>query len=61
MAVQVRARRPLSAPRRAQRVEHDYDRGGALCDLAAWDVHRGRLFGRCEQQTGIIPFRRLVE
>ena len=24
-------------------------------------MHRGRLFGRCEQQTGIIPFGRLVE
>jgi len=49
------------APGRAQRVEHDYDRGGALCYLAAWDVHRGRLIGRCEQQTGIVPFGRLVE
>jgi hypothetical protein len=49
------------APGRPQRIEHDYDRGGALCYLAAWDVHRGRLTGRCEQQTGIIPFGRLVE
>jgi hypothetical protein len=49
------------APRRTTRVEHDYDRGGALCYLAAWDVHRGRLTGRCEQQTGIAPFGRLVE
>jgi hypothetical protein len=49
------------APGRPQRVEHDYDRGGALCYLAAWDVHRGRLFGRCEQQTGIVPFGRLIE
>jgi hypothetical protein len=44
-----------------QRVEHDYDRGGALCYLAAWDVHRGHLIGRCETQTGIVPFGRLVE
>ena len=49
------------APGRPQRVEHDYDRGGALCYLAAWDVHRGRLTGRCEQQTGIVPFGRLIE
>ena len=29
---------------RAMRVERDYDRGGALAHLAAWDVHRhGRL------------------
>ena len=63
---QIQARRrdsPTTAPGagRAQRVEHDYDRGGALCYLAAWDVHRGRLIGRCEQQTGIVPFGRLVE
>jgi hypothetical protein len=63
---QIQARRrdyPTAAPAsgRVQRVEHDYDRGGALCYLAAWDVHRGRLIGRCEQQTGIVPFGRLVE
>ena len=63
---QIQARQrtyPTTAPgsRRPQRVEHDYDRGGALCYLAAWDVHRGQLFGRCEQQTGIVPFGRLVE
>jgi hypothetical protein len=46
---------------RPQRVEHDYDRGGALCYLAAWDVFGARLIGRCEPQTGIVPFRRLVE
>jgi hypothetical protein len=46
---------------RAMRVEHDYDRGGALTYLAAWDVHRGRVTGRCEDTTGITPFARLVE
>jgi transposase len=35
--------------------------GGALAYLAAWDVHRGRVFGRCEKTTGIAPFGRLVE
>ncbi len=45
---------------RALRVEHEYDRGGALAYLAAWDVHRARLFGRCEPSTGIGPFGRLV-
>jgi len=43
------------------RVEHDYDRGGALAHPAAWDVHRGRVTGRCEDTTGIAPFARLVE
>ena len=45
---------------RAMRVEHEYDRGGALAYLAAWDVHRGRVMGRCEDTTGIAPFARLV-
>jgi transposase len=46
---------------RAMRVEHDYKRGGALAYLAAWDVHRGPVTGRCEDTTGIAPFSRLVE
>jgi len=46
---------------RAMRVEHDYKRGGALAYLAAWDVHRGQVTGRCEHKTGIAPFARLVE
>jgi DDE superfamily endonuclease len=45
---------------RLMRVEHEYDRGGALSYLAAWDVHRGKVFGRCEPSTGIAPFGRLV-
>jgi hypothetical protein len=43
------------------RVEHEYERGGALAYIAAWDVHRARLMGRCESTTGIGPFGRLVE
>ena len=46
---------------RAMRAEHDYRRGGALAYLAAWDVHRGRVTGRCEHTTGIAPFTRLVQ
>jgi hypothetical protein len=45
---------------RLMRIEHEYDRGGALSYLAAWDVHRGKVFGRCEPSTGIAPFGRLV-
>jgi transposase len=45
---------------RAMRVEHDYKRGGALAYLAAWDVHRAQVTGRCEPTTGIAPFSRLV-
>ena len=46
---------------RAMRVEHDYRRGGALAYLAAWDVRRGQVTGRCEHTTGIALFSRLVE
>ena len=54
---------PEPAPGRARlmRVEHEYDRGGALAYLAAYDVHRARVMGRCEPTTGIVPFGRLVE
>jgi len=46
---------------RTMRVEHEYERAGALQYLAAWDCHRARVFGRCELHTGIAPFGRLVE
>jgi transposase len=46
---------------RAMRVEHDYRRGGALAYLAARDVHRGQVIGRCEHTTGITPFAQLVK
>jgi transposase len=46
---------------RSMRVEHEYERRGALAYLAAWDVHHARLFGRLEPTTGIEPFGRLVE
>ncbi|MFD6895364.1 transposase [Rhodococcus sp. NPDC060086] len=42
-------------------VNHDYRRGGALGYLAAYDVHRATVFGRCESSTGIDPFTRLVD
>jgi transposase len=63
-SIQARCRcHPTLPPGRARtmRVEHEYDRGGALSYLAAWDVHRGKVFGRCEPTTGIAPFRRLVQ
>ena len=50
-----------TGPRRPMRVEHEYERGGALQYLAAWDVRRGRVLGRCEGKTGIDSFGRLVE
>jgi hypothetical protein len=41
-------------------VEHEYERGGSLAYIAAWDVHRAKLFGRLEPSIGIEPFDRLV-
>ena len=46
---------------RIMRVNHDYHRRGAVAYLAAYDVHRGRVHGRCEDTTGIDPFMRLVQ
>jgi transposase len=63
-SIQARCRCQASLPpgvARAMRVEHEYERGGVLASLAAWDVHQARLFGRCESSTGIEPFGRLVE
>lgn len=63
-SIQARCRCHPSLPpgkARPMRVEHEYDRGGALAYLAAYDVHRARLFGRTEPTTGIEPFGRLVE
>jgi hypothetical protein len=62
-SIQARLRRHPSTPPRAgqpMRVEHEYARGGAWAYLAALDVHRAKLFGRCERTTGIAPFDRLV-
>lgn len=59
-SIQARCRCHPSLPpaaARATRVEHEYDRGGALAYLAAWDVHHAR----GEQTTGIVPFGRLVD
>ena len=62
-SIQARIRRHPSLPAgpgRATRVEFEYERGGALQYLAAWDVHRAKLYGRCEPSTGAAPFDRLV-
>jgi DDE superfamily endonuclease len=49
------------APGIAMRVEHEYKRCGAWAYLAALDVHRAKVFGRCERKSGIAPFERLVD
>lgn len=62
-SIQARRRKHSTLPpasRRAMRVEHEYQRRGAVAYLAAWDVRRAKIFGRCEHTTGIAPFERLV-
>jgi hypothetical protein len=63
-SIQARARiHPTQPPQpgRAMRIEHEYVRCGAWAYLAALDVHRAKVFGRCERKTGIAPFERLVD
>ena len=63
-SIQARCRcHPTLPPGKARlmRVEHEYERGGALAYLASYDVHRAQVSGRCEATTGIAPFGRLVE
>ncbi len=63
-SIQARIRLQASlppAPKHSMRVEHEYRRAGALTYLAAWDVHRAKLFGRCEPRSGIDAFEGLVD
>jgi DDE superfamily endonuclease len=62
-SIQARCRRHETLPPQpglTMKVEHEYERQGAWAYLAAWDVHRAKLFGRCEAKTGIAPFDRLI-
>ncbi|MEU8152029.1 transposase [Nonomuraea sp. NPDC048901] len=63
-SIQARCRcHPTLPPGRSRmtRLNHDYDRGGALAYLAAYDAHRAHVFGRCSPKTGIVSFMDLVE
>jgi hypothetical protein len=63
-SIQARGRRHEETPpqpKQTRRIESEYKRNGALQYLAAWDVHRGIVVGRCEKQTGIKPFGLLVD
>jgi transposase len=63
-SIQARQRRhgeTPAKPHRRRRIESEYKRKGALQYLAAWDVARGMVLGRCEAKTGIEPFGRLVD
>jgi hypothetical protein len=51
----------LIANQEAACLEHEYERAGVVQYLAAWDVHRAVVFGRCELKTGKAAFGRLVD
>ena len=48
-------------PGRIRRVEFEYERGGTLAYMGAYDVHRAHLYGKVAPKTGIVPFMELVE
>ena len=47
-------------PESLGRFEFEYDRNGTLAYLAALDVFNGKVCGRIDQTTGIVPFNKLV-
>ena len=62
----IQARRRIApgtpvVPGRPRKVEFEYERKGALAYMAAWDVHRAKVFGRCRQTTGIEAYHDLVD
>lgn len=48
-------------PGHLARVEFEYERGGTLAYMGAYDVHRARLYGTIAEKTGIVPFMNLVD
>ena len=63
-SIQARHRKLIGTgplPHEPRRVEFEYQRKGAWAYLAAWDVHRAKLFGICENTTGIQSYHKLVD
>jgi len=63
-SIQARARiHPSQPPQPGQsmKVEHEYERRGAITYLAALDVHHAKLFGECRTHSGIKAFDQLVD
>ena len=44
-----------------QRVEFEYERQGTVAYHAAWDVFRGKIFGRVAPKTCIATFNQLID
>jgi hypothetical protein len=57
-SIQARARTHptlAAAPGDGMKVEHEYERMGALCYLAAGDARRAKIFDRCAPKTASSP------
>ena len=50
-----------TGPGHVAQVEFEYERGGTLAYMGAYDVHRARLIGTIAEKTGIVPFMELVD
>lgn len=48
-------------PGQVPQVEFEYERGGTLAYMGAYDVHQARLIGDVADKTGIVPFMTLVD
>jgi len=48
-------------PGHVAQVEFEYERGGTLAYMGAYDVHRAHLIGTIAEKTGIVPFMELVD
>jgi transposase len=63
-SIQARARcHPSTPPKPGQvmRLEHEYQRMGALALLAALDIHTGKVIATTPPTTGITPFMTLID
>jgi transposase len=63
-SIQARARCHPSVPARPGepvKVEHEYERAGALALLAGKDIHSGEVTATCPPATGIAPFMALMD
>jgi len=48
-------------PGHVAQVEFEYERGGTLAYMGAYDVQRAHLIGTIAERTGIVPFMELVD
>jgi hypothetical protein len=48
-------------PGHLAQVEFEYERGGTLAYMGAYDVHRAHLIGTIADKTGIVAFMELVD